>query len=173
MAGVTSTRVGFQTYVLALGLFMLPNIKIILRHEGTPVSNNTGKNISFESKGYGPSKIQEEILLLFGVSVSRCTIRKWICRYKETCSLVDLPRRHFPGKLTEDHLNFMDHQKHENSEMTAMELRHRLRVEYGTNISKSVITKGRRQLGWRYTGRLNYESRKITDLDGPCRRHQT
>lgn len=74
------------------------------------------------ARGFGVSRIRNEIKQVLGIKATRLTIRKWMKRYKESGSSNDLPRYHLPPKLGPAHLQFIERCMQENSELTAMEL---------------------------------------------------
>ena len=108
--------------------------------------------VKFAAQGLGPSKIREKIIELEGVAISLFTIRQWITRYRETQKLTNLPRRHLQPQLTPEDTAFIDQCMEQNSEMTATELRHKLQEDRGKAVSKSLVTRERRKLGWVYQG---------------------
>lgn len=108
--------------------------------------------VKFAAQGFGLTKIREEIIKLEGLAISLFTIKKWIMRYKQTQTLEDLPRRHLPTKLGPEDVKFIDQCMEINSEMTATELQRKLFDERGKEVSKALITRERRKLGWVYQG---------------------
>ena len=103
--------------------------------------------IKFSKRGFGPSRIRDEIALLEGITVSRNTISRWIERYGRTCCLTDLSRRHFEPKLSQNHRAFINQEMHNNSELTAAELQDKLIKEFNVDVSKATVTSAR-EISW-------------------------
>ena len=103
--------------------------------------------VNLRSKGWSFGKISNE-LKKTGVSVTRRSLSKLYKRYRETGS-VEYGKRDGKARLhTQAHIDFVNKSMNDVPDMSAKDLREKIREEFGINVSKSAVTRFRRKLGW-------------------------
>ena len=83
------------------------------------------------------------------IVVSRVALHKLWRKYKETATIVDMPRRRPTPKLSREQLRFIDDSMASNDELTSRKLREMLEDRWpDVKVSLSTVKRARRHLGW-------------------------
>jgi len=93
------------------------------------------------------TRLQEE-----NVSISMQALYALLRKYKRHYTYVDLPRKAVPRKITHEMISKIDDLLSENDELTARQIRNRLKDQYPhLEVSLSTIKKARKEAGWTST----------------------
>ena len=104
--------------------------------------------ILLESKGYSIPAIHER-LKEQGISITKRSLYRLSKKFRESKSIMDLPRQKRTKKLTTDVLKAIDEEMENNDELTARQLRSRLQERFPSlSVSLSAIKLARKQQGW-------------------------